>query len=404
MKNVTAEALSILSDAKRGKGSPTELGALAKLATEEATIDGGASLARLALRIARMLGLDSSPINAILASLYSFAASTASDPALRVSMLLWAQRYHSKNSCPEQELHRLRTHLGSRIDPDDYLRALFQSSATFECGLHSGEMRVVEGACQLQTKIRRGVVPIGGAAFGGQAHGSVHGQFGSWKWWGYSTGKGSRAQNDDSLCAQLHSDGRVFCGVTDGTGDSEFGYRASRIAMDALVAAVLADIPSRLVLAFADSCLRLDNRLNCLDGACTAMFSVLDRSGDLFVGGCGDAFFVAVGADGSVSRSSISKQGRCVLGSEPLGSIITSSGNLVSRLAPPATFSTVEPRNPAALLLASDGLAAEGDEEIAEICTTDIRLPSEERIAALTRRAEKNGNADDVSFILIENA
>src|ERR1019366_8418965 len=73
-----------------------------------------------------------------------------------------------------------------------------------------------------------------------------------------------------------------------------------------------------------------------------------------------DAFFVCLEADGRVRRSVFDKEERSVLGGEPLGLTITSSGRLVENVSHRTIVDVIRIDRAQRIMLGSDGASVPG--------------------------------------------
>lgn len=183
--------------------------------------------------------------------------------------------------------------------------------------------------------------------------------------------------NDDAFLIVQSAD-QVLVAVADGTGDSIDGKRASQVALTALKRSFTnAPDVQRAILA-ANAAVQQDNERNGLDGAC-CLACVAAKGGSLAAATVGDTRFTLIGRNNELTHAQMDKLNRHVLGGEPLGDIITSSGNVVKEVTSAEDVQVTGHDNIERFVLCSDGAyvgkdgGAEDNKAIAEFVAKPVR-------------------------------
>jgi serine/threonine protein phosphatase PrpC len=238
------------------------------------------------------------------------------------------------------------------------------------------------------------------------SEGAVAVQNGAWACAGKTDiGVPNGDHNDDAIAVCAREAAGCLLAVADGTGDSKFGSRASTVALQGLIDAWCTGLSLEWAAKLAAAKLRADNCAHGLDGACTLAACVLhDDQAELVA--IGDAFFVCVGADGQAQRSVFDKEQRSVLGGEPLGWTITSSGRLVENLNHTSPVDVLKVDHAQRVLLGSDGACTPGLNESLNELTEMLGRPGsplgvvEGLVAGAQDRSRTTGAYDNISAVV----
>lgn len=163
-------------------------------------------------------------------------------------------------------------------------------------------------------------------------------------------------RNDDAFVIAKSSPSSFLAAVADGTGDSKDGARAARVALTALLGSWQSGAGLVGATVEASHALQRDNLIEGLDGACTlAAIEVEAATGAAHAVWVGDARVVLFHDGEEPKTSMVDLETRCVLGGEPLGDIVTSSGNRVTELMAASGVQELRVDRLRDFLLSSDG-------------------------------------------------
>lgn len=343
------------SESKKRNFNPSLLKKLLYKARDYEGICDKVTILRFALRLARNGGLKTDKINDDLAQIYS---SQTSD-TLKVSKSLqyrgWANRYGI--SIDTKKLEREILHYINAENSLFYkLRLLVDSDVNFLIIPETNTIQIYLDEKWIPIKYNPILYKIYSIIIGYDSEGMIRKKNQSWEIVAETlTGKQENVKNDDSLGIAYFKTGEILIAIADGTGDSQFGGRASWIALDTLINAYSISSSLKIAVELAASKIRSDNMIHHLDGACTLVAGII--SGNKMVAmACGDSFYTILREDNKIESSSIDFQKRKILGGEPLGQIVTSNGRLVDTLIHVKSDDFENIENPKRFLFGSDGL------------------------------------------------
>lgn len=304
-----------------------------------------------------------------IAEVYLAESESTSSNSKRVSFLAWAKFYGIDVSALPEAERVLLEQLRSIEEPREKLAILVRSDIPVSLDNRTVSASFPQGVYRfdLETDAPGDVSAL--ATICGGCEGDVRLDTPRWVVRGHtSVGHASKHRNEDSITVAtqgLHD--HILVAVADGTGHSREAHRASCLATATLLRAFAANVNSSLAVELAAAAVRVDNRLNDLDGA-TTLTAIWLMGDAVSVAMVGDSPYVLHLGESSIVRSHFSKSGRLVLGGEPLGGTMTSTGNYIYNLVEcpadvPQYYSTVRQ-----FVIGSDGiLLAEADEEVEQI-------------------------------------
>lgn len=405
----TAELRALFRQAsaavKAGTFGTKELEDLFARGRELASTEARVSVLRFALRLAERSGWKRPDIVGSLRDAYANEAAKATGTEIvRSKLRNWERRYCGPASkwVLRDDEHRTRFpgsvgQLADRIAEGDWDFWLNRTASALECS---------NGEELLWAPIEGRWSPFIGNVSGQVRKAFFDIQHGLWHCAGKTDiGVPNGDHNDDAIAA-CEGEGRgCLLAIADGTGDSRFGARASMVALGGLVDAWCAGVSIDRAVKLAASKLRADNCAHELDGACTLSACVLCEDHAELVA-VGDAFFICLSADGQVHRSVYDKERRSVLGGEPLGCTITSSGRLVENLQFGSKVEIVRVDDPRRVALGSDGACTPGLNESLEELSRILGTPGDplEIAEAMVARAEHSSQVqnayDNISAVI----
>lgn len=368
-----------------------------------------ASVLRFALRVARVSENSLPEAESALGALYDEVAHDSKHPAQRLCLLTWARRYGRIVELAPAE-NALLAELRRVASAGGQLSIL--AMADVRCILNADT-----GSLLLKLENRWEEIPRPGqkdAGLPAALAGDVEGEFSisgtSWRIAARTrTGKHPPSRNDDGALVLKLQDGRVLAAVADGTGDSEFGYLASRLALHGLGEALASGASLADAVEWSSACVRADNLARRLDGMTTLVACVF-RNHQVELVSVGDPLYAIKSANGGIIISPTVHEERSALGGEPLGRTITSSGRLVNSLLYSANVQIIAQSDVCGFVLGSDGLlVGQSDWSEAWLSETLRDAMSPEEIAErLVTRAEiaigSGAKPDNVTAIVARHA
>ena len=248
----------------------------------------------------------------------------------------------------------------------------------------------------------RSVSPINSNQF------SFHHKTKSWNTFGITKQNGKKS-NDDNLMYILFDDDSILLAIADGCGSSTNGMEASRLAIEAIQFAYQATKDLTLSVRFANSYVRQNNLIRKVDGETTLLVMTIDPNLCNSLMSFGDSIYTVISRTNGLYTPKKNLTERYVLGIEPLGDSITSSGNLLKNLNSLKLFEQIQIDSPTDFLLASDGILTKDDidftnlvkqltEKDISIVNTDIIIRCNE---ALIKGMYKPDNISIISGRLI---
>ncbi len=310
------------------------------------------SVLRFALRIARRGRLATGAIVEALRFEYGEAAAEESVPEIvRRKLSAWSSRYGDGE--PSSFSPAMHTRFGGTMN--QLAEQIAEGDWDFWFNRTSRSLECWTGRERLFCAVEGDWSPFNGTLLAQVSEGTVVIENRTWKYAGKThVGVPNGNHNDDAIgiCPNARAD--HFLAVADGTGDSQFGSRASAVALQGLIDSWSAGVSLEWAIKLAASKLRADNLAHLLDGACTLSACVLHHEYAELVA-VGDAFFICTDTERQVHKSVFDKESRSVLGGEPLGLTITSSGRLVENLDHATRVEVVRVDRVHRVLLGSDG-------------------------------------------------
>lgn len=228
-----------------------------------------------------------------------------------------------------------------------------------------------------------GVVPLESRAVGawqvcGMSHAGKYGNDGK-----------PVADNQDAFIVLEGPDKSFLVAVADGTGDSQDGARAARVALEALATNWRSSSDVGAAVTAAALLVQEDNRVGHLDGACTLTAMTLSGNHAEAVH-VGDARYYLLNSEGRQICALVDKSKRLVLGGEPLGNIITSSGYIVREVEQSNAHPVVNITSPTRFVLTSDGAFFQDNED--------------DDFAQIREILEKHSNPSDAATAIVNRA
>ncbi len=177
------------------------------------------------------------------------------------------------------------------------------------------------------------------------------------------TDSGTKKQNDDNFLISTYSNHTMIVAICDGCGGASGSNIASDVGLKSFSFAYENTLDIKLSLNFASAAIRNYSILNNVNAETTIVILHISKNHEFTYSSLGDSFIIAKDTLGKVYNSDyyVPSIDRIVLGGEPLGNSITSSGNFNINLTNANQIQLSKIKDGTGFLLGSDGLLTNDD-------------------------------------------
>lgn len=352
------------------RGADFSAARLRGLVLEPESLAARAGLTRFAIRLLRQHG-DGGLADSLqddLGQLYVECANSCQDPVLRLQALGWVSAL-LRDVGVEPALRECEYDWFESLD-DRSERILLVAAALADVAIAfdwaTGLLRLTGPTGESRTiRLSQTVsAPVNGLVLAGaECRVTI---LAPWSETAGITHAGTKPRNADALAVCWDGSSTepqwTAAAVFDGAGSSRDAEIAARCGAQAfqLGISLTMDLPS--AIAIAASAIRIANRRFRLDGHATVAAAFATRSrGEVCV--VGDAYAAIVPADGGLWRYPVKPaDGQAIVGGQPLGQTLTTSGRSVETLSSPPESTILEVSEAQRFILGSDGVRAGGKE------------------------------------------
>jgi hypothetical protein len=308
-------------------------------------------------RYSRRGGLIVPDIDLLLSKYYDEYRDLETSAIKKLQYLSWARRYdndYNKNTILENEVFEI---FNSNMMQEELLERIQEIDGYYNIDLHENTINLnmsdVKKVWRLNQKAKIKIINKSPQnsnlySFNCISESGYH-------LWGI-THSGDKPYNDDNITYVELDNGEIIVAIADGSGNSTNANTSSYLAIEYFMFAYINSLDYDLSIRFASSALRNYNLQTRLDGETTLVLFRINKMCEGDIVSIGDSPFLVKRTEKEYICSDLRPAGRWILGGEPIGHTITSSGNVLWNVDKIEELPKISTDKIEKLLLFSDGI------------------------------------------------
>jgi hypothetical protein len=366
--SIKNDIVSFADAAKNGLLKPKDIDRFIAIITSLENIEDKIAVLRFVHRYSNRGGIVVPQIEKLLSEYYFEYSELEKSIVKKLQYLSWSNRYiniHTSNIRLESEAFEIFCTVTAQ---EDLLGFIQEFDGYYNIDLHENTINLnmadVKKVWRLNQKVK--IKTINKSPQNSNLYSFNCISESGYHLWGI-THNGDKPFNDDNITYIELDNGEIIIAIADGSGNSTNANVSSYLAIEYFMFAYINSLNYDLSIRFASSALRNYNLQTRLDGETTLVLFKINKMWEGDIVSIGDSPYIVQRTEKEYICSDLRPSGRWILGGEPIGHTITSSGNVLWNVDMKEELPKISTDKIEELLLFSDGIVLSDENDFSSI-------------------------------------